>query len=192
MSERTALFYAELFRHDDVCKIPKNILDEITEILGMNFHHNTLLGERLLEAARGFVDVLARTEGGASHVAVTGRTETGARGGDDVRLFKNLREDFPGIAAVEGDPHVRRVRATVHGVTHFFPRLLEDGGVLLVEAHQIVHRGEAGVREARETGALRDVGRTVETGAHHASPVGADRGAVGELERLREDGPAET
>jgi len=98
-------------------------------------------------------------ERGGADEAVAGGAEAASGRHHDVALLQDFREHLPRVAPVEAHPDVRRVGAAVGGVSHVLEGLFENGGVLLVEGHQLRHCAHALVGEARQSTGLRDVGR---------------------------------
>mmetsp|Transcript_36012 Transcript_36012/g.64388 ORF Transcript_36012/g.64388 Transcript_36012/m.64388 type:complete len:225 (-) Transcript_36012:846-1520(-) len=151
-----------------------------------------LLAELGLETAHRLEHVLALAEGRGANETLAAGAETRAGRGHEVALFQDLGEHVPRGAAREADPDVGRVGAAVDGEAQLLEAVLQNGRVLHVKGHQLVHRLAALGLQASEAALLHDVGGAVEAGAVDAVPVLDDGEAVRKGELLGDHGPAQS
>ena len=133
----------------------------------------TLGIEHPLDALDGLLRVPGVAEGSQADVALAGRPEPGAGGGDDVGLFQKAVEEVPGAGAVRGAaPHVRAVVGAVHLKAGRRQALLYRAGVGAVEVDRLVHLGRPLRSVDGRRAPLDDVGGAVELGGLAAVPHG--------------------
>ena len=83
------------------------------------------------------------TKRAGSDKALSCRAKAAAGGGHDVAALQNLGKDVPGGLAREAHPDIGRVLTTIHREAQVLEGAAQDGRVLLVEGHQLVHLFEA-------------------------------------------------